>query len=99
MLKFNPDEGIIRDHEGFPVAYVSRIAHERWPEIGKQLALGPETAVALKRCVEAMDTLFAMLVESTHNGGGMDPFFPSKSGEPWEAMRAAHDLIKRVEAG
>jgi hypothetical protein len=97
MLKFNPDEGMIRDHEGFPVAYVSRISHERWPEIGKQLALGPETAVALKRCVEAMDTLFAMVVEATNNGE--DVFFPSKSGEPWEAMRAAHDLIKRVEAG
>jgi len=97
MLKFNPDEGMIRDYEGFPVAYVSRIAHERWPEIGKQLALGPEMAGVLKRCHGVIDTLFALLVEATHNGGGMEPFFPSKSGELWDVTVAAHDLIKRLE--
>jgi|SRR5579859_2605846 len=96
MLRFDAGGGIIRDESTLPVAYVSRLAHEAHPDLGRQMALAPEMAAALKRCHATIDTLFAMLVEATHSGG-MDPFFPSKSGEPWDATIAAHDLIKRLE--
>jgi hypothetical protein len=98
MLRFDAEHGLIIDTDtSLVAAFVSRSAHERHPDLAKQMALAPEMVVALKRCVETIDTLFAMVVDATHNSGGMDPFFPSKSGEPWVAMRAAHDLIKRVE--
>lgn len=92
MLRFDEADGVIRDETGFPAAYVSRIAHERWPDLGKQMALAPELAAALKQCHGAIDQLFAMLI-AAYPGA----FFPSKSGEPWDAMVAAHDLIKRME--
>jgi hypothetical protein len=95
MLRFDEADEVIRDETGFPAAYVSRIAHERWPDLGKQMALAPELAAALRQCHGAIDILFAELVVATSKGPTL--FLPCKSGEPWAAVVAAHELIKRLE--
>jgi len=41
----------------------------------------PELVAACEAQHEAIDRLFAMLIESKQD------FFPSKSGQPWEAMQ------------
>lgn len=46
---------------------------------------------ACKAQHEAIDRLFALLIER-------DPeFFPTKSGQPWEACRLGNEVIKKVE--
>lgn len=93
-LKFVEQVGQIRDETEFPIAYMDRLAHERFPDLARQLAAAPELLAACQRQHNAIDILFAMLIAATRDSA--PPFFPSKSGEPWAAMTAAHDLIKRV---
>ena len=93
-LIFNEKTGQIVDETLFPIAYIDRIAHERFPDLARQMAAAPELLAALKRQHAAMDMLMALLVERSRDPRPFaEPFYPSKSGEPWEAMKAAHELV------
>jgi hypothetical protein len=43
----------------------------------------------------ALDALFAMMILETRRNPGVH-FFPSKSGQPWEAMQAGRALAERA---
>jgi hypothetical protein len=45
----------------------------------------------------ALDTLMAQLIILTRRHTPEEPFFPSKSGMPWEAMTRAHAVIQEAE--
>jgi hypothetical protein len=45
----------------------------------------------------ALDTLMAQLIILTSRHTPEEPFFPSKSGMPWEAMTRAHAVIQEAE--
>jgi len=51
----------------------------------------PKMHQALKAQHEAIDILFAMLIERDKS------FFPSKSGRPWEAIRQGNEALAEVE--
>ena len=55
------------------------------------IASAPELLEACKQQHEAIDRLFAMLIVKTQN------FYPSKSGQPWEACVRGNEAIARVE--
>lgn len=50
----------------------------------------PDMYEALKAQHEAIDQLFAILIEQDNT------FFPSKSGKPWEAMRQGHNAMVKA---
>jgi hypothetical protein len=52
----------------------------------------------LKRAQQAIDMLFAMLIMATRTPTITAPFFPSKCGEPWDAMVALHTAIQTAES-
>jgi hypothetical protein len=51
----------------------------------------PKMAEALKAQHEAIDMLFAMLIQRDKT------FFPSKSGQPWEAMVQGNQALAEAE--
>jgi len=51
----------------------------------------PDMYEALKSQHEAIDILFALLIQH------VDGFFPSKSGKPWEAMLEGNNAIAKAE--
>lgn len=98
-LHFDETIGQIRDEAEFPIAYIDRFAHERFPDLARQMAAAPELLAACKRQHGAIDMLMAMLVERSRDPRPFaEPFFPSKSGEPWAAMKEAHELVTRLMA-
>ncbi len=60
---------------------------------GKMAALAPDMAETLKAQHNAIDTLFAMLIEVKPG------FYPSKSGEPWAAVQKAKIILDHLERG
>lgn len=50
-----------------------------------------EILETLKEAKDAMDILFARLIEADRG------FFPSKSGIPWEVMLKINDVINKAE--
>lgn len=59
------------------------------------LSLVPQMLKALKAQHEAIDRLFAMLIAKTMHSE--HPFYPSESGQPWEAIQAGKAMLD--EAG
>ncbi len=55
------------------------------------IAAAPDLYEACKEQHNAMDMLFAMLIERDKT------FFPSKSGQPWEAMMQGNKVIAKAE--
>ena len=55
------------------------------------IASAPELLEACKAQHQAIDLLFATLIEKTGD------FFPSKSGQPWEAMKQGNKAITKAE--
>jgi hypothetical protein len=65
---------------------------EPWERSGKV----PDVAIVLAVCRAqhaVLDFLFATLIERVPD------FYPSKSGEPWDAMVAGFEAIRRAELG
>lgn len=54
----------------------------------------PQLVAALRAQHEAIDRLFAMLVAKTLHA--QEPFYPSESGQPWEAMQAGKAAVESV---
>jgi hypothetical protein len=50
----------------------------------------------LKMQHEAIDRVFALII-SKQPLDEPNPFYPSQSGQPWEAMIAGNDLIRKME--
>lgn len=102
-LQYDPERGTIRDMDdpfiANRVAFISRAQAEAYPGLPEQMAAAPELLAALKGCHEALDQLFAMLIVRTSKMSLIDPdamFYPTKSGQPWEAMLEANRLIKML---
>ncbi len=55
------------------------------------IAASPDLSEACKAQHEAIDILFAMLIEKDHT------FFPSKSGKPWEAIVQGNKALDKAE--
>jgi hypothetical protein len=55
------------------------------------IAAAPELLEACKAQHDAIDLLFAMLIQATPD------FFPSKSGQPWQAMIQGNAAIQKAE--
>lgn len=55
------------------------------------IAAAPDLLAACKMQHEAIDTLFAMLIECKTG------FFPSQSGRPWEALLQGNAAIAKAE--
>ncbi len=53
----------------------------------------PAMFAALKAQHEAIDRLFALLITKVPG------FYPTKSGQPWEACQEGNVIIQRVERG
>lgn len=51
---------------------------------------------AVKAQHSAIDILFAMLIERTKDDGNK-MFFPTKSGQPWEACLLGNAVLKQAE--
>jgi len=51
----------------------------------------PDLLRACKKQHDAIDILFAMLIEAQKD------FFPSKSGLPWEAIKEGNQAINKAE--
>ena len=54
------------------------------------LIVNKELLEACKEAQEAIDILFAMLIESKEG------FYPSKSGKPWKAINLLQQAIKQA---
>jgi hypothetical protein len=52
----------------------------------------PQLVQALKAQHHAIDVLFALLIAKTMHGE--KPFYPSESGQPWEAIKAGKAAIE-----
>jgi hypothetical protein len=59
-------------------------------------SLVPQMLAALKAQHEAIDRLFAELILKTVRDE--KPFYPSESGQPWEAILLGNEAIKAAEA-
>jgi len=57
---------------------------------GMEFYRPPEVLEALKAQHQAIDRLFAELIQRDSN------FFPSKSGQPWEAAQKGNALIQKL---
>ena len=55
------------------------------------IAAAPDLLEACKSQHEAIDRLFALLISKN------DGFFPSKSGQPWEALLRGNKAITKAE--
>lgn len=96
-LVLNPETGQILDDAGVVVAFLTFTAfHKRRPLVDQMVA-GPELLAVVKQQHEAIDRLFALLIEATSERD--DLFLPSQSGQPWAACLAGNALIKRLEDG
>lgn len=68
-----------------------RPIHDREERRNKQEKIREDLLSAVKAQHEAIDILFALLIEK-------DPtFFPSKSGKPWQAILQGNEAIKLAE--
>lgn len=68
------------------------------PEIiEKRLAATPGLLAACKAQHQAIDRLFCHLILLSHEHTPNEPFFPSKSGQPWEACQLGNAAIKKAE--
>jgi hypothetical protein len=57
----------------------------------------PQLVSALRAQHEAIDRLFALLIEQTSSGCVADKvFYPSESGQPWEALLAGKAAVESV---
>ena len=61
-------------------------------ERGRLEELAPEMFETIKQQHEAIDRLFALLIEKTKD------FYPSKSGQPWDACVMGSNIIKKLKA-
>lgn len=61
---------------------------------GHLIAAAPDLLAACKAQHKALDILFAMLIARSPIG---EPFQPSKSGEPWDAMLAGLAAITKAQ--
>lgn len=96
-LTLNPETGQILDEAGAVVAFPTFTAfHKRRPLVDLMVA-APELLAMVKQQHEAIDRLFARLIEVTSEQDEL--FLPSQSGQPWAACVAANALIKRLENG
>jgi hypothetical protein len=66
------------------------------PEDATLIAAATDLLAACKAQHDAIDRLFAMLIQITRTSRDVEPFFPSKSGQPWEAMQAGHAAIAKA---
>lgn len=95
---FSDDEG----HTNI-VAVVPRTAcvfslpghHKTEPDV-QLIAAAPDLLAACKAQHEAIDRLFALLIERAAEGKATD-FYPSKSGQPWEACLQGNAAIAKAE--
>lgn len=63
---------------------------DQTPANARLIAAAPDILAACKAQHEAIDILFARLIQ-------LDPtFFPSKSGLPWEAAASGHAAIAKA---
>lgn len=58
-LKFVEQIGQIRDETEFPIAYMDRLAHERFPDLARQLAAAPEMLWLLREAMPGLNDLVA----------------------------------------
>lgn len=56
-----------------------------------------EVAGIIRQQHEAIDILFAMMIEATRGKLDDRPFMPTQSGKPWQAAIAGAEFIKRLE--
>lgn len=99
-------------HPNFPdLVYMDMVVGESGEEFGYHgsfsgyvprdvvplLEAAPDLLAACKAQREAIDTLFAMLITLTKDH---EPhcFFPSKSGQPWEALVQGNAAVAKATA-
>lgn len=56
-----------------------------------------EVLTALREQHDAIDTLFALLINMSRDSVKPKPFFPSQSGQPWRAIRLGNTAIAGLE--
>jgi len=99
LEKFNlenavkPDDTAILDRQGRLICIVTNEpTTQKEDEANAHLiAAAPDMYEALKAQHEAIDILFAMLIEKDRT------FFPSKSGRPWEAIIQGNQALAKAE--
>lgn len=64
---------------------------ESFDDNAQLIAASPQLLKACKLQHDAIDILFARLIELDHS------FYPSKSGKPWEAILAGNAAIRQAE--
>jgi hypothetical protein len=69
---------------------VFRLLRSEFPEAHECKAV-TDLLAACKGAHKAIDMLFAMLISADEN------FFPSKSGQPWDAMLAINAAVAKAE--
>src|SRR4051812_42418119 len=87
-----------------PEAYVADdgsvsddVLRAKVPEIiEKRLAASPDLLAACQAQHEAIDRLFAKLIVLTRDHTPDDVFFPSKSGQPWDAIQLGVAAIDKA---
>lgn len=87
-------QDIHRDHDNVAVRTMIQMIVYAVVEEVREIDKGvnaPDLLSACKMQHEAIDRLFAMLLEIKPG------FFPSKSGQPWAAMMAGNAAIERAE--
>lgn len=84
-------EAIIAWGNKFSLDAVQRIEHYLTKGAGIPLSVASDLLAACKEQHKAIDQLFAWLIQ-------LDPtFFPSKSGQPWEATVKGKKAIDKAE--
>lgn len=91
----------IINHQGrmLPVAKSADPGLRLWVKTEDLAAHDARVLQVLKAQHEAIDRLFAHLIEATRGKLDDRPFMPSQSGQPWAACLAGNALIKDLEAG
>lgn len=73
---------------------VTRLKLAEDGEIERLRALAAELLAGCKTYHHALDVMFGMMIERTMQDS--QPFFPSKSGQPWTACSEGFQLIARA---
>src|SRR4051812_22993780 len=85
LIRAEPTVAFLRGGSGDEVALAN----------GHLIAAAPDLLDACKAQHVAIDQLFAMLISLTSKSE--QPFYPSRSGQPWQAVLAGNAAVAKAE--